>query len=209
MNRRIAGLAVIVLVLGLMLSGRAAGATAVADAETIARVESYMNALTTLRARFVQVAQDGGVSEGTLYMMRPGRLRIEYAPPSQVLMVADGVMLTYVDREIGQISQMPLSETPAGVLVGEKLRLSGDITVSEITHDAAIVRVTLTRTRDPDAGALTLVFTEKPFDLRQWIVVDPQGFSTRVTLFDARRGLPLNPALFATPAPIPSADEGR
>ena len=97
--------------------GASLAATDEDDAAAVARVEDYLNAITTLRANFVQVAADGSIAEGTLYIARPGRLRIEYAPPVEIEMVSDGEWLTYIDGEIGQISQMPLSETPAGVLV--------------------------------------------------------------------------------------------
>lgn len=179
------------------------------DAAAVARVEDYLNAITTLRANFVQVAADGSIAEGTLYIARPGRLRIEYAPPAKIKMVSDGEWLTYIDGEIGQISQMPLSETPAGVLVRENIRFGDDIVVSRVERDAQILRVTLTRADSPDEGSFTLVFSEKPFELRQWVVVDAQGFATRITLFGTQRGIALDPELFAAPPPFPTGGEMR
>ncbi|MEL0111826.1 MAG: outer membrane lipoprotein carrier protein LolA, partial [Rickettsiales bacterium] len=47
----------------------------------IQRIESYLNALHTLEARFVQNNPDGSYALGKLYLKRPGQLRFEYDPP--------------------------------------------------------------------------------------------------------------------------------
>ncbi len=44
------------------------------DAKTIARVERYLNAITTLRADFIQVADDGSTAKGVPYITRPGQI---------------------------------------------------------------------------------------------------------------------------------------
>jgi len=185
-----------------------AGADANAAA-TIARVERYLNAITTLRADFVQVADDGRVAEGVLYIARPGRLRVEYAPPSKVVMVSDGAWLTYIDGDVGQVSQVPIDQTPAGILVGEEIRLGDGIAVENIESDDRVTRITLRRADQPDEGALTLVFTERPFELRQWTVVDPQGLRTRITLYNLQKGVALDPKLFVAPPPPPESGMGR
>jgi outer membrane lipoprotein-sorting protein len=194
--------------IALALTAVTASAAAVDD-DAIARVEAYLNAITTLRADFVQIADDGGVSKGTLYIERPGRLRVQYAPPAMVDLVSDGDWLTYTDREVGQVSQMPLSDTPAGVLVREDVRFDGDIVVERVERGAQVLRVTLVRAESPDDGSFTLVFTENPFALRQWVVVDAQGLTTRVTLYDGQHGVALDPELFAAPAPFPDGVETR
>lgn len=200
------------LALGVVLAVAPAttgGAFSESDAAAVQRVEDFLNGITTLRAHFVQVADDGSMSEGTLYIDRPGRLRLEYAPPLKIVIVSDGGWLTYVDQDVGQVSQTPVDNTPAGVLVREDIRFGGDIVVTAVERDAQVLRVTLARSGSEAAGSLTLVFTERPFDLRQWVVVDPQGLETRITLFDTRHGLALDPALFEAPAPFPEDEEGR
>ena len=58
------------------------------DRADLARVEAYLNNLTTLRARFLQIAQSGAAAEGTAWIWRPGRMRFEYDPPEPLLLVA-------------------------------------------------------------------------------------------------------------------------
>ena len=77
--------------LALALGGAAAGSAAEGDAAAIARVERYLNGMTTLKADFLQVAHDGSVGEGTLFISRPGKLRLEYAPPLAMLRNAPNV----------------------------------------------------------------------------------------------------------------------
>ena len=187
----------------------AAVATQSGDDAVIRRIEAYLNGITTLRAEFLQVNHDGSISEGVLSIARPGRMRIEYAPPMQIEIVTDGEWITYFDRELGQISQAPLNGTHAELFVKENVRLEEALEVVAIKHDAAALRVTLTRRDNPGEGTLTLVFSDDPLELRQWIVEDPQRLITRVTLINTEFGVVLDPALFAAPAPFPEDQQNR
>ncbi len=72
-------LRVLVVALALTAVGVSAqsATTPTDEAEAISRVEAYLNGIDTLRAGFVQIAPDGAVSEGTLYIQRHGQLRID------------------------------------------------------------------------------------------------------------------------------------
>jgi outer membrane lipoprotein-sorting protein len=169
--------------LGALPLPRAAPAQT-SDAATLARVEAYLNGLTTLRARFLQVAQNGVSAQGTAWIWRPGRMRFDYAPPEPLLLVASGGQVMMYDRELRQPSTVPASSTPLGVLLRERIRLSGDITVTGIERRGGFLSVTLHRTNAAAEGRLTLTFQEDPMQLRQWTVVDAQGRETRVTLYE-------------------------
>ncbi len=203
-------LRVLVVALALAVIGASAqSATTLAEeAEAISRVEAYLNDIDTLRAGFVQIAPDGAVSEGTLYIQRPGQLRIDYTPPPNVKIIGTDGWLTYIDSDLGQISQMPLGDSPASVFVAENIRFGEDVLVTGVERAASILRVTLEKAGRPGLGSLTLVFTDNPLDLRQWIVVDAQGYVTRITLVGTQLGVALDPELFDTPATFPTG-EGR
>lgn len=161
------------------------------------QVETYLNGLKTLEARFVQIASNGDFAEGRLYLMRPGKLRIEYDPPKPDLIVSDGFMLMHYDRELKQASHVPLDSTPAGLLVDERISLNSDkVTVVGLQKEASAIRLGLVRTSDPSEGTVTLVFSEKPLALRKWIVVDAQGIVTTVTLQNPVFGQPLDKKMF-------------
>ncbi len=163
----------------------------------VARIQEYLNAIRTVRARFTQTSSNGQVAEGELYISRPGRLRIEYDPPVPVLIVSDGTWLIYFDRELQQVSHLPLGSTPADILTKADIALSGDdLTITGFEAKAGLLRVSLVRTKDPLSGRVTLVFNENPVILRQWTIVDAQGVETHVSLDATRFDVPLNPNLF-------------
>ena len=172
-----------------------------AEKAELQRVEDYLNGLRTLQARFIQVSQRGQVAEGDLYLQRPGRVRFEYDPPVPILIVSSGPVLYYFDKELEQTTQVFVRTTPVGILVREKLSFADDVTVSHFVQRAGAIRITVQRTGDPDEGAITLVFNDRPLALRQWVVLDAQGGRTTVTLTNVRTGLPLDPKLFRFDVP--------
>jgi len=158
------------------------------DRADLARAEAWMNALQSLKARFLQIAQNGAAAEGTGWIVRPGRMRFEYDPPEPLLLVASHGQFFYFDRQLKQATTVPLSATPLGILLGENLRFSGDVTVTRVERSGGFLRITLNRTGRAAEGRLTLVFGEQPMELKQWAVVDAQGQETRVSLFQPEYG---------------------
>lgn len=167
------------------------------DAADLKKVETYLNGVTTLQSRFIQVNPDGGSYEGDLYISRPGRMRLVYDPPTPMLLVADGKFLIYVDTQMNDASHLDLDETPAGLLLKDNLSFSDpSVKVLGVKHGAGTLEVTATMAKDPTAGQLTMVFSEAPFELRQWRVIDAQNKEVIVTLQGTRRGLSLDRGLF-------------
>lgn len=166
------------------------------DRAAVQRVEAYLNALTTLRARFLQVAQNGASAQGTAWIFRPGRMRFDYDPPEPLLLVASGGQVMMYDRELRQPTTVPASATPLGLLLRPEIRLSGDITVSATARQGGFLQVSLHRTGQRAEGQLTLVFQENPLQLRQWSVLDAQGRETRVTLYEPDTTTRPDPRIF-------------
>ena len=66
-------------------------------------IEIYLNSIKTFRSLFYQVSSEGELAEGIFYLRRPGRLRINYFPPTPILIVGDGFMtLNSAKLVIGQ-----------------------------------------------------------------------------------------------------------
>lgn len=152
------------------------------DAADIARVEAYLDTVRTLDSRFLQIGPDGSVAEGRFLLSRPGKLRLEYDPPNPNLFVSDGSAFVHIDKRLSTIAYLPIDATPAGVLVRNSIRLSGDVSVAAIERSPAALRVALIQTKDPRAGRLVLTFADRPLSLAGWSVVDAQGLVTRLTL---------------------------
>jgi outer membrane lipoprotein-sorting protein len=173
------------------------------DQADIGRIETYLDSLKSLKAHFMQVAGDGGVSEGTAWIVRPGLMRFQYAPPSPFLLIAAHGQLIFHDSALGQTTNIPLSRTPLGILLADHVTLSGAVTVTGIQRLPGQIQLTLVRTATPGDGTLTLIFADPPLTLRQWTVVDAQRRETHVTLYNAQTGGTFDPQLFeqiVTPA---------
>jgi outer membrane lipoprotein-sorting protein len=167
-----------------------------ADQADVTRVEAYLNAIQTLQSRFLQISGNGGTAEGSFYLSRPGRLRLDYDPPVPILLVTSGSFLVHYDKELKAVTYLPIDSTPAGLLVRERIELAGDVTVTGVNRGPGALRVSVVQTKDANAGKLTLTFSERPFALSNWEVVDAQGLQTRVTLVEPRVGVAIDPALF-------------
>ncbi|MFN3075314.1 MAG: LolA family protein [Alphaproteobacteria bacterium] len=166
------------------------------DQTTVRTVETYLNEVQTMKARFVQVTAEGNSVDGILYLSRPGRMRLEYAPPSPILVVADGTFLIYYDQKLGQTSYLGLDSTPAGILLKPNVKFGDETTVTGVRHLPGAVEVSLVQTNDPSAGELTLVLSGSPLALKQWRVKDAQNQVVTVSLFEEKSGVVLDPELF-------------
>ena len=172
---------------------------AAADTPTeaqIDRIESYLNTLRTLEARFVQNNPDGGFAQGKLYLHRPGRMRFIYDPPVPLQLYADGNLLIHVDTELEQVSHYPLEETPAHFLLRADINFRKGLTVKRYEHANKVVRIELVDGKNSDIGSVMLTFSDAPLQLRSWTITDAQGLRTELALVDARFGGQLDPRLF-------------
>jgi outer membrane lipoprotein-sorting protein len=178
------------------------------DAEDVRRVEAYLNNLKTFRARFLQIDPAGGSAEGTLYLSRPGKLRVDYDPPNPNLLIANGQHLIHFDRALKAPAYLGLESTPAGLLVRDPVKLLGDVTIVAVERGPGALRVSVVQSKDPRAGRITLVFSERPFQLTNWQITDAQGQLTRVALYEPQVGLTLDPQLFVFLDPKVFGEQG-
>ena len=184
-----------------LLAARSASAQTVfqptlQDRGDLARIEAYLDGLRALKAHFLQVAPNGAISQGTAWLERPGRMRFQYDPPSPLLLVAGHGLVVFHDKSLNQTSNIPIGQTPLGILLADRVRLSGDVAVTGMQHLPGQIQVSLVRTASPGDGTLTLVFADTPMALRQWTVLDAQRQETRVTLYNVETGGHFDPKLF-------------
>lgn len=162
----------------------------------IVRAEQYLNGLNTARARFVQTAHNGAQVIGNFYLNRPGKLRFEYDDPIEDFVVADGFLIYFYDADLGEQTNAPIGQTLADFLLRPDIRLDGEIKVTDISRSADLLQITLVQRADPEAGALSLGFTQNPFQLKKWRVTDSSGAITEIELFKMESGIRLDDNLF-------------
>lgn len=185
------------LLFALLPLALAAAAPAATNSAEIAQIQAYLNSITTLKARFVQVAPNGTISQGTAWLDRPGRMRFQYDPPSPLLLVAGHGFVTFHDSGLDQTSNIPLGATPLGILLSDHIRLTGgDVTVTDLGNLPGEILMTVVWNSHSSDGSLTLVFTTNPLTLRQWVVTDATGQRTTVTLSGIQLGGKFDQSLF-------------
>ncbi len=166
------------------------------DKDTLARVEGYLSGIHTISTDFLQSAPSGAVTTGKFFLERPGKLRMEYSPPTPVLMVTSGSDIVYYDRELDQISRISLDSTLVGFLTRDQIRFDDSVVVTNMEYGDKSLRVSLIQAKRPKDGMLTLEFADKPLEFRNMYVTDSSGQVTTVSFTNARFNLPLPGALF-------------
>jgi len=162
----------------------------------IKRINKYLNAIRNLEGDFVQIGPDGGVSEGRFYLKRPGRMRFAYKKPNPILVVADGFWIGISNSQLRTTDRIPIRATPIWSLVEKKVDLLKNSRIVEVNFEPELWTLTIEDTKKKTSGQLTLVFQgEKPV-LKQWIVKDPQGLVTTISLSNLVENKGANPRLF-------------
>ena len=166
------------------------------EADAVAGAEKALNALTSAKGRFTQIAPDGSVSTGAFAVRRPGRLHFAYDAPLALEIVADGSSLAVIDKDLETVDAAPLSATPLGMLLKQDIDLARDAEIlgAGRFEDEAVLRL---RDRSGEAdGELYLAFDAETFVLRGWTLDDGQGGLTEVLLKDVETDVRIDPRLF-------------
>ncbi|MBO7097787.1 MAG: outer membrane lipoprotein carrier protein LolA [Alphaproteobacteria bacterium] len=172
-----------------------------ANAQTtqdVAQIEDYLNNITTIKADFVQMASNGATSEGKLYISKPSKIRMEYAPPTDVLIVGNTEEIVFHDKELDQITNIDYDDVPGTKILTDTIKIDGKILkVTDFYKDAGSTTVTLEYTKEKDMGPITLVFSNKPFELKQWKIIDPQSVEVTLSLYDMHTNESIDENLFS------------
>lgn len=180
----------------IVTAGRARALTQRGDDQLIAAVADYLNSFATLEADVTQLAQNGSRSTGRLFIQRPGRMRLDYDPPSKILLVATDWRLVFYDGSIRQVNVIPVSQTPLSVLLDYEIDFQEAVEVTRVVRDEGEIGLTVVNRDNPEQGSVTLSFSEQPLQLLSWLVVDAQGNKTRVILDNVQTDVRLDPELF-------------
>jgi outer membrane lipoprotein-sorting protein len=174
-----------------------AQAGALSEQEAVDRVNRYLNSFRTLIADFVQIGADGRRYEGKLYIDRPGRMRFEYRPPATIEVISDGTTVAVRDRRLATQDNYLIGQTPLKFLLKEQIDLRKDVKVTRVSSTPDAVRVTIEdRATLGGTSRITLHYDPRANVLRQWIILDPQGYETNVQVANLDTGRKPDPGLF-------------
>ncbi len=186
------------LLIGTMV---AAAPAAAADSADLAKLKAHIGAVQTMTANFVQTDSRGRSAAGTLQLKRPGKVRFQYGS-GDLLLVADGSRLYFLDYQVGQKSSWPLSKTPLGPLLSGSPDFNGKAQVLPNSDS----RILVARAKNTSYGQLTLAFLRSasaPGGLQMygWTAIDPQGHRTTVKLSNVRYNVAVPESAFTFAEP--------
>ncbi|MGN0913408.1 MAG: outer membrane lipoprotein carrier protein LolA [Alphaproteobacteria bacterium] len=160
-------------------------------------IEDYLNNIKTLEADFVQTASNGNTTEGRLFIAKPNKIRMEYAAPTNVLIVGDGSYIVYNDKDLDQVTHIDYDDIPASLILANDIKIDGKkFKVKDFYKDAGTISATLEYAQNKEIGPITLIFSNNPLELKQWKIIDPQSVEITVSLYDAVRDGNLDSGLF-------------
>lgn len=168
-----------------------------ADREALSKISTYLNQLRTLEGDFTQLGPQGQIDQGRFYMMKPGRMRFEYAPPAPLLIVSDGRTLAVFNQKLKTADSYRLSDTPFGLLLDDKINLNRNDAIVKVQRNPGTIVVEARTSRNRNKPNIAITFSETPLELRQWTVLDDSGQPTTVALRNLRPGVTLSEQLFS------------
>jgi len=168
----------------------------------LARLKKHLSSVQTMTADFTQTDERGRSAAGTLQMKRPGRIRFEYGS-GDLLLVANGKSLTFLDYSVGQKSSWPLGRTPLGPLLSASPDFNGKAEILPSTDS----RIVVARAKNAGQyGQLTLAFLRNAsapggLQLYGWTAIDPQNRRTTVKLSNVRVNVAVPDSAFSYTEP--------
>ena len=192
------GWAILLLVLGVAgyvpPVSAATNETPTANAEALAqenasfrRALDWLSGINNMSGEFFQISSDGTQDAGRIVLLRPNRVRLDYVS-QPIILLADGINWVLYDRKQQTKGEVLLSSSPLSFLLANEPDLSR-IYISAIADESAFLEITMSDSKQPEAGTLTLEFTQAPFALHGWRIRDAQGTHTRITLVNPRWNL--------------------
>ena|SRR5436190_13438845 len=168
-------------------------------------VETSLAATQSMTADFLQTDGKGRQMAGTLSLKRPGKIRFAYGGGVNMLLVANGQTLSFIDYDVGQKSSWPIAKSPLAVLLSPNPDL-GRIARIMPSESPNVVVVRARDARRPEFGTLVMAFqrsADAPGGLRLegWTAIDAQNKRTSVRLSNQRYNVAVPDSAFTYAEP--------
>ena len=198
-NSFVRALAPVVLVVTI-----AAPAPAATSGE-LKSVEISLAATQSMTADFLQTDGKGRQMAGTLSLKRPGKIRFAYGGGVNMLLVANGKTLSFIDYDVGQKSSWPIAKSPLAVLLSPQPDL-GRIARIVPSESPSVIVVRARDARRPEFGTLVMAFQKAPgapggLRLEGWTAIDAQNKKTTVRLSNQRYNVAVPDSAFSYAEP--------
>ncbi len=160
------------------------------------QIQNFFKNLATLEADFIQVNPSGNVSNGKIYLDLPGKLRIDYQNPNNLLITSKGFWIVIQDRQSQTTNNIPVKSSPFSFLLENKLISQNENFETEYRLSSGIITLKIKSQKEDMKESLIMEFSEKPFSLKKWIISDTFGEKTTVLIQNAKYNNNLSHLLF-------------
>ena len=160
------------------------------------KIENFFVNLNTLEADFIQVSPSGNISNGKIFIDLPGKLRLDYNKPSNLLITCKGFWLVVQDKKRKSTNNIPLQQTPFAILLDKKINFNNNKIILDLKKSLGIISLKVQLAENVKAGELILEFSDNPFILKKWIIKDIIGDETTVLIQNTKFGHKLPFELF-------------
>ena len=145
-------------------------------------VQKYLKNLNSLEAEFFQISSDGSVKEGKIYLRLPGKLRISYKNPDNLLITSNGFWLTIQDKKLRQTNNFPINQTPLNLFLNQKLNFNENEFKIKFEKRSGIITLIFSGNKKLNSSIFKLIFTNTPLKLKKWVIIDEFNNETSVLL---------------------------
>ena len=159
-------------------------------------VKNYLSNLKTLKADFIQISDDGAIREGKIYISLPGKLRISYENPKDILITSMGFWLVVQNRNLKQTNNYPLSKTPLNFFLNKKLDLDNNDYNMNFDDKNGIFTLKFLNKKEIAGTSFELFFKTNPVQLKKWEIIDEFDSKTSVSFQNLTTGIKHSHLLF-------------
>ena len=183
-----------------------------ATREILNKVEKAYNKMRTLKAQFAQFnsKMKDELHTGTIYISRPGQMRLVYEQGSPLEFVATKGTFIYHDKDLEEVNYFKLDQTPVEWILRDKLVFDDEgFVVTDVKEVLDEYFITAHKKDAKELGELTLVIDKNTLELKQWDVLDVQKIKSTVSLFDIKQNLPIDKKIFLFNNPYKKTKKGE
>lgn len=171
------------------------------NSQLLYAAQEYLSNIKTAKSRFVQINPDNlPISEGQLYISKPGKLMIKYTDPFNLFYYIVDENFTQYDLDLDQVTRASAPDNPLRVLLYSDIKFY-DNKIMDVggvqNHGDSFSVILASKVEDYTAiSGLILKFSKNPIKLVGIKRVDEQGNYTSMNLTNFKTNIELDDKVF-------------
>jgi len=181
-------------------------------AQALDGLQRHYRETRSFRAKFLEEIAAVGAPKrtrlGTVYFLKPGRMRWEFDEPSKELIISDGTQLYNYDPELNQVVEAPLAQALRSPGATEFLLGAGDVTKdfnASLLDGAGNGLTNLKLMPKREGNTVELGLDPNNYDVETIRVIDQLGNVTSLKFTEIMNNTPVSDSIFKFVTP-PGAD---